>query len=104
MIYKFVNHEVSPLENHAGGKMYKLHEKLNNRESLTRDEKDSLVFTKHSPVYKLMGYAYDFREYLKEFWVETEFYDIQPVWAMDKTSIRNFGMFGNIYRIVEIKQ
>lgn len=105
MIYKFVKHEISPIEVYKNVPAYKIHKKLENEEELTREEKTWLMFPQTSPVHKLMGWAYDFREFLSEFWVETEYYGIIKMWAWDKTSIRksesNKGL--KIIKIVEVE-
>jgi hypothetical protein len=104
MIYKFVSWDVPPLENFTDTNMYKLHEKLENGEEPTREEKNrNLVFTSESPVYKFHGWLYDFREFLNEYWVETKYYGIMKVYAWDKTSIRKNGSTNwlGISKIVE---
>lgn len=106
MIYKFVKHEISPLETYKNTREYLLHEKLERGELPTREEKDrSLVFTSESPVYKYMGWAYDFREFLTEFWIETRYYGVMRVYAWDKTAIRKHEgtKWLQISRIVEVE-
>lgn len=88
MIYKFVQHEISPLETYKDTTMYKLHEKMSSGEEPTREEKNRLVFSSYGWVYKYMGWAYDFREFLNEYWVNTKHHGIVKVYAWDKTSIR----------------
>ena len=97
MIYKFVSHDIPPLETYANTAMYKLHQKLENEEELTREEKNRLYFTASDPVYKYMGYAYDFREWLTKFYVEDAHY-IQKVYAWDRTAIREH-WYGRIINI-----
>jgi hypothetical protein len=106
MIYKFVKHDISPLGKYKGITEYKLHEKLANGEEPTREEKNrNLVFTSSGWVYKYMGWAYDFREFLTEFWIETEHYGIMRVYAWDKTAIRKNETTKclKISRIVEVE-
>lgn len=105
MIYKFVKHEINPLEIYKNTTQYKLHEKLEAGTEPTREEKNrNLVFTSSGWVYKHMGWAYDFRGFLREFWVETEHYGIMKVYAWDKTAIRKNETTKSlqIHRIVEV--
>lgn len=89
MIYKFVSHEISPLDVYKDTHMYQLHEKLKSGDEPTREEKNrNLVFGSENPVYKYMGYVYDYRPFLKKFWIETRYYGIMTIWAWDKTAIR----------------
>lgn len=106
MIYKFVRHDIEPLEKYKAGYRYILHEKLVNGEEITREDKNYLVFPSSEPTSKLMGYAYDYREFLRKFWVKTEFYGILEVWAWDKTAIRKSDKVKpcKIMQIVEIRR
>jgi len=103
MIYKFVKWDVPNLENYKNTTMYILHNKCENQLDLSREEKNKLVFSSSDPNYKLYGWAYDFREFLKEFWVETKYYGIVKVYAFDKTAIRESKKVMNIVKIVEAK-
>src|SRR5687768_9240081 len=102
MIYKFVKYDIPLLENYKNTQMYILHDKCENGFELSREEKNKLVFTSQSWDYKLHGWAYDFREFLKVFWVETEYYGIVKAYAIDKTAIRASKKLDNIIKIVEI--
>lgn len=102
MIYKFVKWDVQPLHTYANTDYYKMHSNLEAGQEPTREEKNRLVFTQESPVWKYMGYVYDFRGFLKKFWVETKYYGIMTVWAWDKTAIRKHLNYLQISKIVEV--
>lgn len=53
-------------------------------------------------IYKLMGWAYDFRPVLTKYVVKTDYY-LQEVWAFDKTSARQaFDGLGRVQYVVEV--
>jgi hypothetical protein len=107
MIHKFVSHNVSPLETHSNTWLYQTHAKLERRETPTRQDKDGLVFLggdSYDYCARHMGYAYDFREWLNTYHVETQYYGILKVYAFDKTAIRNSGKVQGILEIHEIKR
>lgn len=91
MIYKFVPHKVAPLDNYSKCTYYILHDRISRGEPMTEEEKLDLVFTHYEPVKKLMGWAYDYREFLIEFWVEFEDEgDIRKYWAFDKVVLEKY--------------
>lgn len=103
-IYCFVKHEPKPFEDLANDAFNLLHQKLEAGQEPTRQEKDKLVFDTYECLYKRGGWAFDFREFLNIFWVETKYYGIMEVYAWDKTAVRNH-MAGNgnpIIKIVEV--
>lgn len=87
-VYRFVKHEQMPFEKLANDCKWILHEKLIAEDTLTREEKNELVFSDYAPTYKRGGWAIDFREFLNEYWVETKWYGINKWYAWDKTAIR----------------
>jgi hypothetical protein len=103
MIRKFVTWDVAPLETYANTDYYKMHSKLEAGEKPTREEKNRLVFSQESPVWRYMGYMYDFRGFLNKFWVETKYYGIMTFWAWDKTAIRKHSSHLQIIKIVEVE-
>ena len=108
MIYKFVKHDVPELESLSESFPARIHKKLEEREELTREEKNRLVIglrtNAHSKVgIPLQGWMFDFREWLTEYWVRVKDYGILSVYALDKTSIRECGHFQGIKKIVEIE-
>lgn len=105
-IYKFVNHDIPSLESLAGSFPYLLHKQLEDGIVPTREEKDqafsSMCHNTYSKIgIPLRGWMFDFRPWLKEYFVEFDYGYIEKYWAFDKTSIRN--ELSGIQRIVEIK-
>jgi len=98
-IYKFVKWEVPALETLKESRPYRIHEKLQRGDKLTPDEKMAVASDK--PYTPLMGWMFDFREWLTEYWVELRYWGIVKVYALDKTSIRKSGKFSGIVKIVE---
>lgn len=101
MIYKFVRHDISPLELYVDTFQYKLHGKLECGDKLTREEKDWLVFTTSEPVYKRMGWAYNYLEFLTTYYVKCQ-YGIMEVYAWDRTGIRKSDKIGGWGKIINI--
>ncbi len=106
MIYKFVKWDIPPLKELKDTRIYQLHDKLIIRkEKATREDKDYLfneLDTWRKCGVKLHGWMFDFSDILKEYWVETKYWDIYKYYALDKTSIRiNYGV--PLRKIVEIK-
>ena len=102
---KFVNHEIPALEELKESRVYRLREKLNRGEEMTREEKDwlaknireSILFSKAVP---LMGWRFDFSDVLKTYVVKqygpwTEYH------APDRTSLYRM-LYGRIERILEV--
>lgn len=107
MIYKFVKWEIPPLDKLDGSFPYLLHKQLEEGIQPTRAEKDrafsGLCHNSYSKTgIPLQGWMFDFRDWLKEYFVEFDYGHIERYWAFDKTSIRN-EFSGRISRIVEVK-
>ena len=49
--------------------------------------KDLHIVTQEA-VYKIGGWAFPYKEYMRTFWVKTKHYGILEIYAMDKTDIR----------------
>ena len=100
-VYKFVSWDVPPLDQHKGSRAYTYMEKLNNGAKLTRKEKDFIQ--DESGIIKRMGYAYDFRPYMKKYLVKEDFVGWREAWGFDKTSIRhNHPIPSRIRKIMEM--
>ena len=90
-VYKFVDWEVKPLEEHKDTTPYILMDKLNNGIALTKDEQNKIY--EHTKVengtWKLMGYRYVFRDYMNIYLVKLDWnnYWIE-VCAFNKMQIR----------------
>ncbi len=109
-VFKFVNHEIPALEELKGAPAYKLLEKLNRGEKLSREEKSGSIFqelwhaeTYYTGRYKLMGYIFDFSPFMQTFLVKLKYHGWQEVKAFDKTSIRKNATFpSEILKIINI--
>jgi len=107
--YKFVEHEILPIESFKDTKVYQFLVKAN-RGTLSKMDEDALIemLHDHGEKYciKLMGWKYNFRSFLRRFYMKTEYYNIQEEFAFNKTQVRTIlaiGM-GHIYDICETKK
>lgn len=104
MIYKFVKWEIPELSKLKKEVVYKLHEKLEKGKKLNRTEANTLSIMLENQSYKveihLQGYAFNFREYLKKFYVE-QYGQVYIRYAIDKTAVRN-AVYGVINNITEV--
>lgn len=111
-VFKFANGEIRPLEEFKTSLAYIFLEKLNNGEKLSRKEKQAVIFselshgeTYTSGIYKLGGWAFDFRPYMKRFLIRYKYCGWREVRAFDKTAIRENAVTpSHIIEIVEIKK
>lgn len=109
-VYKFVSWDIPDLKDLSSASAYKLLEKLNRGEKLTRSEKSGGIFyeswnweTYHTGRYKLKGYIFDFSPYMKTFLVKLKYYGWKEIKAFDRTSIRKNATFPSyILRIVDL--
>ena len=54
------------------------------------------------PVFRLGGWAFDLRPYLRRYWVKEKYCGITEYWATNKTAIRLRVGSHNILKIVEV--
>lgn len=106
-VYKFVRWDVKPLEEMSDTFEYKMMEKLNNGEKLSRDEKESLIqrFNWDNGVARLLGWLFDFTPYTKRILVNTQYSNWQEMHAFDKTCARELARkncMGKVYEIVAL--
>ena len=109
-VYKFVEYDIEDLENYSNSKAYKIMDKLNNGIDLSRDEKTGGIFdelyyydTYHTGIYKLMGYMFDFRPYMKKYLVNVKYSGWVEMYNFDKTSVRkNAAIPSWILKIIEL--
>ena len=109
-VYKFVSWDAPDLEGLCNSVAYRLLNKLNNNEKLTRDEKDNGIFkelfhieTYRTGKYKLQGYVFDFSPFMKRYLVNHKYFGWREIRAFDKTAIRhNAANPSYILEIVEI--
>ena len=103
--YKFVKHDISPLDGLKGAKVYDLKVKCMKGERLTREEKNWLAEKLSTSMYgrtaiALMGWMFSFYNYTNRYLVRqygqwTEYY------APDRTSLRK-ALYGRIQEIHEL--
>ena len=103
--YKFAKWDAPQLSSLKNSKAYILREKLNNGESLNREEKDWLTKAINNNSYfrhgvPVLGWCFDFTDTCHLYWVKQGEY-ISEYYAMDKTSLRNM-LSGKVDSIVEL--
>lgn len=103
---KFVNWDVPELKELIDTFPYQIREKINKGIKLNRDEKNKLYRDLYLNSYfnlsiPLRGWAFDFSDILKQFYVEDNYGYIRKTYAPDKTSIRT--MRGSIHKITSIE-
>src|SRR5690606_20065947 len=103
---KFVKWDIPQLDALKGSKVYQLREKVNDEESLSREEKNWITKNvNHNSYFKnaipLSGYRFDFSEILRTYIVK-QYGSYQEYKAVDKTSLRAM-IYGRIDKIIEVK-
>ncbi len=103
---KFVQWDVPELAKLKDSKVYKLRERLDNGNKLSREEKNWLTRSvKECGYFKrsvaLMGYRFDFSDVLKRYFVK-QYGHIAEYYAIDKTALRSI-LYGRIEDIVEVQ-
>lgn len=103
---KFVQWDVPELEKLKDSKVYKLRERLDNGDKLSREEKNWLTRNvKECFHFKrgiaLMGYRFDFSDVLKRYFVKQHGH-IAEYYAIDKTALRSV-LYGRIEDIIEVQ-
>ena len=63
----------------------------------------SLRIATTDPTFRLGGWAFDMRPYLRRFWVMVRHYGIKQYWAANRTAIRETLGAYNVLEIVEMK-
>lgn len=100
-VRKFVTWDVPPLETLRDTNVYKIMEKLNNGEKLTRDEKNSIC--SQNGIVQRSGWEFNFAPYMKNYLVKLKYYGWEEYNAFDKTVIRTtIYKPSHIIKIVEI--
>ena len=85
------------------------------RETLVKDfiacfepaDSNSKVYERYNVRSKSMGWELDRRNFLNEYWVDTERCGVVKVWAKNETSVRKYSKvaeYGYIYKIVLAKK
>lgn len=105
--YKFVQHDIGPLDGLKEAKVYKLKVKCMNGERLTREEKDWLAEKLSTSLYgkcciPLMGWMFNFYNYLNRYLVR-QYGDWREYYAPDRTSLRH-ALYGRIEELHEINK
>lgn len=103
---KFVQWDVPELAELKDSKVYKLRERLDSGDKLSREEKNWLTRSvKECGYFKmsvaLMGYRFDFSDILKRYFVK-QYGHIAEYYAIDKTALRSV-LYGRIEDIVEVQ-
>lgn len=101
--YRFVNHEIPPLESLSKSFPYRMMVKLIEGVKLTRAEKNDLFarLAESGSSIRLMGWQFPFSQHLTEYWIRYSWGQIEAVWAPDKTSIRDHYK-SRVRKIVEV--
>ena len=94
------------IEKLKDSKVYKLRERLDNGDKLSREEKNWLTRNvKECCHFKrgiaLMGYRFDFSDVLKRYFVKQHGH-IAEYYAIDKTALRSV-LYGRIEDIIEVQ-
>jgi hypothetical protein len=102
--YKFVKHEVPALETLKDSFPARMRKKLDDGQSLAREEKNQLYRQLFGNTFSktgipLRGWMFPFRDVLKRFYVEYTYGHIQVTYSIDKTAIRAYE--SSIYKITE---
>ena len=102
---KFALWEVPALDTLKAAKAYILRQKVNNKEKLSREEKNWISYqVNHNTYFKsaipVSGWRFDFSDILKTFLVNQYGYWYEYR-SIDKTALRNF-LYGRINKIVQI--
>lgn len=100
---KFVKWDVPELDTLKGSKVYRLREKVNAGEKLSREEKNWIAENANRNSYfkyaiPLRGYRFDFSDILKTYVVK-QYGSYQEYTAVDKTSLRAM-IYGRIDKIL----
>lgn len=96
--YKFVKWEARPLEEVLKADLPQALMQFDKGNK--RPLKDMHIATQE-PYFKLGGWAFPYREYLKRFWVKTKYYGILEYFALNKTDIRK-DLKSAVLEIVEL--
>ena len=104
---RFVSWGVCTLNQLKDTRAYILRQKLNEKQPLSRAEKNWITYqVNHNSYFKnaipVMGYRFDFSDVLKTFLV-LQYQQWQEYKALDKTSLRAM-LYGKISLIIEIKK
>ena len=94
---KFVQWDVPELDGLKDSKVYRLRERLNNGDKLTREVWECCRFRRGIA---LGGYLFDFSDVLKRYFVK-QYGHITEYYAIDKTALRSM-LYGRIEVIVEV--
>ena len=103
---KFVKHEIPTLEQLEGSHVLILwHHALDGK--LTKEEKQDIfervVVCDWKYGIKYQGWFFDFKPWLKKYWVKTMWGGIREYYAFSKTQLRDYIKFeGKILKIIEL--
>lgn len=106
MIYKFAPYSKATMDDVKGTEAYRLHEKCERGETLTRSEKDRIFSAISGSSYggktgwPVQGWMFTFSEVLFCYFVQFRYGHIEQHYAPDKTAIRK--AFVQVKKIVEV--
>lgn len=90
--FKFTTWDIPPLENFKNCAIYQMKLKLLNGGELDKDEQECLMEMirrqGYKTYYRLQGWQYDFKDFLNEYWIDTEYCGIKKVFTFNKTQAR----------------
>ena len=117
MIRKFNTNSDFTLEKLQTYQIYEFHEALKNANNFNLLSKDLKTWFQsfsnelwqnelyNHGICKIRGWEFDFREFMNEYWVETELYGIVKIFSFNKTLIRKNAIHPEqIIKIVEIEK
>lgn len=112
LVYKFVSHDISPKEDYKDHALCKLMKAYSEKRKLTEEEQkwENTYFnelwhpeTYHNGIFKLMGWAFNFRPLFKKFLVKFKYDGWREMYAPNRTFIRRNATHSSyILRIVEL--
>lgn len=84
--YKFVSWNPKPIENVLTASVPAA---LREYDNGNKKPFNAMKIATTEPFYKIGGWCFDLRNYLKRYWVKTKYYGILEYYAINKTAIRN---------------
>lgn len=96
--YKFVSHDIPEWDKVKNGRIPAALEAWDNG---NKEPLKALHIATQEPIYRCMGWAVPYAEYMRRFWVKTKYYGIIEMYALNKTDIRR-ELKSNCIQIVEV--
>lgn len=96
--YKFVKWDIVPAEK---AMQSTLPQALQEYDKGNKQPLKDLHIATQTPIYKCLGWAFPYQEYLKRYWIKTKYNGIIEMYSLNKTDIRK-ELKGNIIEIREV--